>query len=366
MHRLNQEHRIPVTEEAIALANGFGVGGEHEFAAGGVAGRGEGADEHEQGGAGQVEIGEERVHNLKSAGRINKNAGAAAAGKHAPVILRGDRFQNAHGGGADGNDAATGGFGFVDEPRRFRADFVTLFVHRVAGERFGFDGRERAEADMQGDETNLDAARANFGKKRFGEMQAGSGRGDGTRRRGINGLITDFVGGEIGGFFSFDVRGEGNFAESVERIQNIRHAGEFEASMAFVVDGDNFCVNVGGVAGGIVKNNFRADARAFAGAQHHPPIVDAIFFEQKNFKLAAGAGVDAAQAGGDDAGVVEHKHIAGEKVFEKLGKTAMGNFLRVPLQDQEAGLIADRRGCLGDQFRRQKEIEIGGLHLRER
>ncbi len=67
--------------------------------------------------------------------------------------------------------------------------------------------------------------------------------------------------------------------------------------MAFVIGGDHFCAKVGGLAGGIAQNNFSADTRAFAGAQHHPPIVDGIFFEQKNFKLSAGARVDAAQTG---------------------------------------------------------------------
>ncbi len=79
-----------------------------------------------------------------------------------PVIFFGDTFQDAHGGGADGNDAASGSFGIVDETGGFVGEFVTLFVHGVGIEGFSFDGREGAEADVEGDEANRHAQGADF------------------------------------------------------------------------------------------------------------------------------------------------------------------------------------------------------------
>ena len=42
------------------------------------------------------------------------------------------------------------------------ADFKAFFVHDVGGEGFGLHRREGSQADMQGDEVDFDAARADF------------------------------------------------------------------------------------------------------------------------------------------------------------------------------------------------------------
>ncbi len=121
---------------------------------------------------------------MKLARRINKDAGASAAGDEASGIFFGDAFQYAHSGRADRDDATTGGFGIVDETRGFLAEFVALFVHGVGIERIDFDGVEGAEADVVVDEANGHAARADFIEQRRGEMQSGSGRGDRRYRAG--------------------------------------------------------------------------------------------------------------------------------------------------------------------------------------
>jgi hypothetical protein len=361
----NDEHRISVAEEAVVFADGFGVGGKDEFAAGGLTGSGKGADEHEQCGAGQVEVGEKPIHDLEGIRRINKNAGAATAGNECPVILGGDRFEHTNSRCADSNDAAVRGFGFVDEARSVGAEFVALFVHRVAGERIGFDGRKRAEADVQCDEASLNAACTNLGEERFGKMKTSGRCSDRAGRRGIYGLVTKFVGCEVGGIFSFDVRRQRNFAERNESVADVWRAGKFETAMAFVVCVSNFGANARRISGGIEKNHFRADAGAFAGAKHRPPIVEMIFFEQKNFELSRGARIDAAKASGNDARVVEGEDIAGKKLFEQIGKAAMRDFFRRALQDEKARFIARRSGNLCDQFGRQKKIKIGRLHLQK-
>lgn len=74
------EHGVTIAEEAVALSDGFGVGVEDEFAAFGAAGGGEGADEHEEGGFGEVKVGEEGVDDFKLVGRIDEEAGFGGGG----------------------------------------------------------------------------------------------------------------------------------------------------------------------------------------------------------------------------------------------------------------------------------------------
>src|ERR1035437_11009447 len=68
------EHCITVAEEAIARADGCGVGGQNQIASPGVVGRSEGADEHQERRAGQVKVGQERVRDFEVVGGMDENA----------------------------------------------------------------------------------------------------------------------------------------------------------------------------------------------------------------------------------------------------------------------------------------------------
>ena len=61
--RLQNQHAIPVGKEAVFFFHRPGVGLEDELAAG------KGGNEHDQGGLGQVEIGQQAVHQLELEGR---------------------------------------------------------------------------------------------------------------------------------------------------------------------------------------------------------------------------------------------------------------------------------------------------------
>lgn len=108
--------------------------------------------------------------------------------------------------------------------------------------------------------------------------------------------------------------------------------------------------------------DFSADARAFAGLHHGPPIVVRVFREQQHFEIAARARVGSAQARRNDAGVVQHEDISGAQEIQNIAKLAMLDTARFAVQHEEARLIARRRRMLGNQFRRQIKIEIGGAH----
>ena len=59
-YRRSGEHRVAVGVEAVAGRDGLGVGRQHPLAAR------EGGDQHQEGGARQVEVGEQRVHDLEA------------------------------------------------------------------------------------------------------------------------------------------------------------------------------------------------------------------------------------------------------------------------------------------------------------
>lgn len=64
----DEEHAIAVAVEAVFLADGLVVGFEDEFAAS------EGADEHDEGAFGEVEIGEEGADDVEGAGWVEEDA----------------------------------------------------------------------------------------------------------------------------------------------------------------------------------------------------------------------------------------------------------------------------------------------------
>ncbi len=68
---LFDEHRIPIAVVSIFLSDRFPVGLHHE-----VRTR-EGADQHEQGRSGQMEVGDERIHKLELISRRDEKVGTS-------------------------------------------------------------------------------------------------------------------------------------------------------------------------------------------------------------------------------------------------------------------------------------------------
>ena len=182
------------------------------------------ADEHEQCGAGDVEVGEQGVHDFELARRVDEDFCAAFASDDLPVMLRGDTFQHPHTRCADGDDAAVLTLGGVYCARGGVADGVAFFVHLVRGEVGGVDARESSEADVQRDETNFNAECADFFQQLGCEMQTGGGRGDGAERLRIDGLVAVQIFRLLG--VAADVGRQGDFPEGVEFVQNVFGAGE--------------------------------------------------------------------------------------------------------------------------------------------
>ena len=300
-----QQHGVTVAEKAVALADGVGIGSEDELASVRLAGGGEGGDKHEEGGLGEVEVGEERVHGLEAGRGMEEKAGAAVAGNERAVVLRGDALEDACGGGADGEDASSGGAGAGDEGGGVGGEFVAFFVHLVLGEGDGLHGRERAEADVEGHEGNVCAGGLDLREDAGREVKSGGRGGDRAGGLRVDGLVAFAVGG--GGVVrrAMDVGWQRGFAKCVKGGGEVFRAGEFEAAVAVGI----FFAHDGGEGGGVSlvvgELDRGAGADAFAGAEERPPVVGGDFFGEEQLDLSAGVFFVAAEARRNDAGIVE-------------------------------------------------------------
>src|SRR5262245_16728656 len=99
------QHGIAITEESIALANGFGIGLEDELAPAGLARSGKGADEHQQRRTRKMKIGQKRAGNGKLTGRMNEDSGASRACHDSPAVLSRHGLKHAERCRADGDNA---------------------------------------------------------------------------------------------------------------------------------------------------------------------------------------------------------------------------------------------------------------------
>ena len=132
--------------------------------------------------------------------------------------------------------------------------------------------------------------------------------------------------------------------------------------MSFVIDIGDGSANVGGCAVFGEQLNLRSEAGPFAGPDHGPPVVGGVFFEQEQFKLAAGAGIGSVQPGGDYPRVVKHQDIPRGQVWEQIREAAMTDFTRFSVEHEQTRAIAPAGGLLGNEIGRQVEMKISGAH----
>jgi hypothetical protein len=110
-------------------------------------------------------------------------------------------------------------------------------------------------------------------------------------------------------------------------------------------------------AGGGSDAALVADSELFPRADHALPAGGCVGFEAQDFVAFVGE-----EAGGDDAGVVEHEEVAGE---QELGDFAEGAMLDLPggaVDHHHAGRGTISEWLAGDEFRREMVVEVGGEH----
>src|SRR5690606_24622188 len=117
------EHGVAVTEEAVALAHGVAVSGEHAFPSR------ERADQHEQRGFREMEVREHRIH------RAELEPGADEEIRLPLHRLEGSRqrcgLETADAGGAHRHDAPAAGARRLDRVAEARRHLEPLAVHSM-------------------------------------------------------------------------------------------------------------------------------------------------------------------------------------------------------------------------------------------
>lgn len=112
-----------------------------------------------------MEIGEDGVGVAEGVGGIDEDVGGSRGG-----LKRGETFERADGGGADGEDASTVLAGFLELLGGFGGDVVLLGVHGVVGDVFGGDGAEGAKADVEGEWAGVNAFLFEMVEELWGEV----------------------------------------------------------------------------------------------------------------------------------------------------------------------------------------------------
>ncbi len=182
---LPYKHRIPKGEETVFFLHGGFVGFQDIFAAG------EGGHHHEEGGFGEVEVGDDGVGDFPFVAGIDVEARPIAAGFHAAALA--GRFQRADGRGADGDDAAPFFFRAVYGGGDVLGDGVPFAMHFVVFDIFFGNGAESADADVERHEMELGAFGAHFVQERRREMEAGRGRCCRAFVFRVDGLVLIFI-----------------------------------------------------------------------------------------------------------------------------------------------------------------------------
>src|SRR5690554_615918 len=119
-----KQHAVPKTKKAVALGNGMVIGTENSFPVC------EGADQHEQGGFGQMEIGNQGIYHLKPISGVDKDISPTGTSVHLTPFI-GQGFQHPYGSCAHGNHPAARPPAVVDHGDALRAQFKELLVHHV-------------------------------------------------------------------------------------------------------------------------------------------------------------------------------------------------------------------------------------------
>ena len=223
-------------------------------------------------------------------------------------------------------------------------------MHPVAGEVAAAHRLKGAGANVQRQARHHHALVAQALQQRVVEVQAGGGRGHRAGVGGVHRLVALLV---VAVRRPVDVRRQGHAPVTRQHLRHRRvELQQVElAATAHHVDGH------------ILHEELASGAQRLARTRlaERPGFVQHTLHEQ----FGAAAGILARQQPRfDDAGIVHHQHIFRRQQIQYGAEAAMQQFVAV--QHQQAALGARGRRPLGDEFRRQREVEIGCARRRGR
>lgn len=324
----HDQHAVTITVESVAFFDGLGVGAHDEIAAG------EGADEHDEAGLGQVKIREQGIHHTKFIRRVDENVGFTFVGDEA-AVLPVDALEHTGGGGADGDDP----FCLANARGGFLAERVVLGVHDVILDLLCLHGLEGADADMERDE-GVRNLRQHFWR----EVQSSRRRGDGAFLASEDGLIALLVGFAV---FALHVVRQGEMAVS----RNIDGPVELQHAVAVFENLDHSTYRLANLDG-------VTEAEFLPRSDHASPTCRGEGIQPKNLARA----VVGEKTRWHHAGVVEHEEIAIADELRKVSKHAMLDLAGGAIHDHHARGSPIRQRLAGDQLRWQMVVEVRGEH----
>jgi len=113
----------------------------------------------------------------------------------------------------------------------------------------------------------------------------------------------------------------------------------------------------------IANADLSAHSRAFARAQHDPPVILRNFFKQEYFELSTRMRVQSPEPRRNHTGIVQDEDVSGTQVVEQVAKFAMCDMARITVENEKSGLVAVLSRGLGDKFVGELEVELGCEHV---
>lgn len=103
-------------------------------------------------------------------------------------------------------------------------------------------------------------------------------------------------------------------------------------------------------------------ADAFTGFEHDPPFEGGGFLGEEDFDVAARVLFAGAEAGGDDAAIIEDEEVAGLEEIGEVEERAMLGESGLPVEGKQAGAVPFICGMLSDEFLGQRIVEVFDEH----
>ena len=322
----------------------MGIGGLHGLQAH------QRADQHEQGGFGQVEIGHQAVDRAELVARRDEDVGVALE-RADDAVCAGRAFQQAEAGGADGDDPAAGGAGAVQAVGGGGVDPAPFAVHPVVVGLVDLDRQEGAGADVQGQGLAADPRCVQRLQQGIGKVQRRGGRGDGALFAGKHRLIVAgvaLVDRPLAGDIGRQRHGAGAFEQQLDRLVAEKAQDETAVVELCFRLRRNILAEIDGLA----------DAQPFGVADEGLPAaqVDALVQGRTDAGVAAGAG----QLRRNDPGIVEDQYVVGAEQARQVADQMVGQPVAGDLQQLRA--VARHRRSQRYALRREVKVEKINAH----
>src|SRR3989442_1628400 len=112
-----------------------------------------------------------------------------------------------------------------------------------------------------------------------------------------------------------DVWRQRNFAQGVQYFIEVRRAGEAEAPVSFLIFVEHSRFYAAKRALRVAEDDLCSDSRSVGGAQHDPPIVGRVFFQQQNVESPARVLIHSSETSGNHSRIVECQNVVRKQVL---------------------------------------------------